>query len=223
MLKEDPRDLATYYRQVSLYSPDSHPEQFPTTDDRLAYWINAYNATAMWNVVVHYPIGSVLDVGPSFLPKKTGFFLAQRFTYGGKNTNLFYLENQVIRKRFKDPRIHFALNCASVGCPQLPQKPFTGKNLDHELDRETRSFINDPTYVRIDSLTSTVHLSSIFDWYRQDFTSWLKKNHPGQDPSLTNYLKLYLSPDNRRHLDALGENPEIQFISYDWKLNDKTR
>ena len=215
-LTENTDTLASYYQQIATTSPDSNPELFPTSDDKLAYWINAYNATVMWNVLQHYPIKSVLDVRP----EKIGFFFNQRFEYGGTTTNLYFIENGVIRKRFSDPRFHFALNCASIGCPKLPQTPFSGDQLDQQLERETRKFINSEEYVRVDPATGTLYLSSIFKWYKKDFTRWLEKQHPSLPPTLASYVRLYAEPMLAAELDALGAGVgRVEFLAYDWSLN----
>ena len=223
-LQQSPGHLGEYYRQVARYSPDSHPALFPNEQDRLAYWINAYNATVMWNVLQHYPISSVKEVDEplllGFLPDLAGFFLFQRFTYGAEETNLYYLEKRVILKRFDDPRVHFALNCASRGCPRLPTKPFTGTKLDEELNREAHLFINDPKYVRIEPAKNRIYLSSIFKWYEKDFTLWLEKEYPRGEISLLEYIKNYSKADRLRAIEELGEDPEVHFLPYDWGLND---
>ena len=94
-LREDPGDLESYYRLIATYSPDSHPDLFPNKDHKLAYWINAYNAAVIKTVLSYYPINSVLDVKQPviffFLSDKSGFFVFQRLTFGGKATSLYYL------------------------------------------------------------------------------------------------------------------------------------
>ncbi|MEM9017672.1 MAG: DUF547 domain-containing protein [Verrucomicrobiota bacterium] len=220
-LKSNPEQLDAFYAQIATYSPDSHPQFFPDREDRLAYWINAYNATVLRTVIEHYPIESVADVEtPFYLPDKSGFFLLQRLTYGGAATSLYFLENNVIRKRFNDPRIHFALNCASIGCPELPRTPFLPKTLDKQLDFETRKFVNDPRQVRFDPKTNTLWLSSIFKWFRSDFT-----RSPGKDEpvDLANYVRHYLHPAKRAQLDSLGPDPKIGFLAYDWSLNAESQ
>ena len=137
-LKQHEGDLDRYFRLLAAFSPDSTPEFFPTETARLAYWINGYNAAPIKTVLHYYPIESVLDVKrPTllfFFPGKSGFFYFQRASFGGKRYSLYHLENKIIRDRFNEPRIHFALNCASTGCPVLPRKAFSAENLDAELE-----------------------------------------------------------------------------------------
>jgi hypothetical protein len=162
----DRADLDRYISAVAARSPDTSPASFPDREHRLSYWLNAYSAWVMQAVLAHYPIRSVRDVRPSLvhrlLPKGTGFFLLQRIRLGGQRTSLYYLENQIVRKRFGEPRIHFALNCASGGCPRLPTGPFEAEGLDDTLNRETRYFVSEKRNVRADLEARTVQLSSIF-------------------------------------------------------------
>lgn len=222
-LKQQPDALERFYAQIASLSPDSTPSLFPSPEDRLAYWINAYNATVMKAVMTHYPIASVEAVKASpflfFLPDLSGFFLLQRMTYGGAQTSLHYIENNVIRKRFQDPQIHFALNCASLSCPQLPQSPFYPQSLAADLLRETEIFINDPQNVSIDAANKTIYLSAIFQWYESDFTDWLSANHPDKPATLVQYIKLYLNAEGLIELSKIGDDPIIKYLAYDWGLN----
>ena len=225
-LKKDPQELEDYYQLIAAYSPDSHPDLFPTDDHRLAYWINAYNAAVIKTVITHYPIESVTDVRPPaalfFLPSKSGFFVFQKPIVGGYQTSLYHLENGVIRKRFSDPRIHFALNCASLGCPRLPRQAFSADTLDSQLDRETRIFVAEHRNVRIDYQNKTIVLSEIFKWYEDDFTDWYRQNHPDHPANLTNYIALYLDSEKAKELKTIEKHFTVLFTPYDWRLNDQS-
>ena len=224
-LSKDSEDLEGYYYLITVYSPDSHPQLFPSEQDKLAYWINAYNAGAIKTVLTYYPIDSVIDVKQPgiffFLSDKSGFFFFQRLTFGGKSTSLYYLENQVIRKRFNDPRIHFAVNCASLGCPRLPRRSFSGEALDRQLDRETRFFLTEERNFKIDHDEKVIFLSSIFKWYEKDFTTWYAAKYPGREASLLRYIELYLSPKRTAELKKIGNDYSLRFVPYDWRLNDQ--
>ena len=226
-LRNDPDDLEEYYYLITIYSPDSHPDLFPSENHALAYWINAYNATAIKTVLTHYPVTSVLDVKQPgilfFLSDKSGFFFFQRLTFGGKTTSLYYLENQVIRKRFGDPRIHFALNCASLGCPRLPRQSFSGESLDRQLDNEARLFLSESRNFRIDHEEKVIYLSSIFKWYEKDFTSWYNERFPKQNSSLLSYIELYLASEKVVELKNIEDSYTLRFIPYDWQLNDQDK
>jgi Protein of unknown function, DUF547 len=223
-LKNDARDLERYYLLLSIYSPDSHPALFLTENSKLAYWLNAYNAAVIKTVLTHYPIFSVGDLKPPFpfffLPSKSGFFLFQRVTFGGKTTNLYFLEHRVIRKRFTDPRVHFVLNCASGGCPRLPRQAFTAEHLDEQLDHETRRFLAEERNFVIDHEEKVVSLSSIFAWYESDFLTWLQRKFPGRSATLLDYVAPYVSVEKAEELQRAASY-DVRFIPYDWRLNDQ--
>jgi hypothetical protein len=224
-LKKDPHDLDLYYQLVAAYSPDSHPDMFPTNNHKLAYWINAYNAAVIKTVITYYPVDSVLKVKPPalffFLPNKSGFFIFQKPIIGRRKMSLYHFENSIIRKRFPDPRVHFALNCASLGCPRMPRQVFTGKNLDEQLDMETRKFVAEERNFKIDYENKMIFLSEIFKWYENDFLSWYRQNYPKKTAGLLNYIALYLAPEKVEELKKVEKNYTLQFIPYDWSLNDQ--
>lgn len=223
-LRENPGDVDLFYQQIAAYSPDSHPQLFADDDARLAYWINSYNLTTIKGVLHNYPIASVAEVAPPallfFFPSKSGFFFFQRFTYGGAETSLYYLENSVIRKRFTDPRYHFGLNCASSSCPQLPRVPFYPDRLDEQLEAEAVKFINATENVLYDEHEKTLHLSAIFDWYDQDFLNWLEITSPGQNLRVVDYILHYLKEETAALINNDRDSLQIEYLPYDWGLND---
>jgi hypothetical protein len=222
--RHDRDDLDRYLARLAAFSPDNAPERFPAEDDRLAYWINAYNASAISLVLANMPIESVEDVPrPAaffFLPRAAGFFVFQRVVLGEKKVSLYSLENGLIRKRFLEPRVHFALNCASNSCPRLPAQAFSAELLDAELEREARRFIGEARNVRLDPATGTgtLHLSSIFDWYEKDFTRWVADRRPELEASLRAYVTLYLAEDTAAAVHDCTDCA-VEFIPYDWGLN----
>ena len=225
-LKNNAADLDRYYFLITAYSPDSHPDLFPTPQSKLAYWLNAYNAAVIKTVLTYYPISSVGDIRPPlalfFFPDKSGFFLFQRVTFGTKSTSLYVVEHQVIRARFADPRVHFALNCASLGCPRLPQDAFSAEQLDTQLNRETRRFLSEERNLAIDHQEKTVWLSSIFDWYEGDFLQWYQSQFPGKKAKLLDYVALYVPQEKAEELQRTATY-QIRFIPYDWRLNEQRR
>ncbi len=222
----DLADLAAlnrYTAWLERVSPDSHAEVFTTRAARLAYWINAYNAWVIRKVLDHYPISSVRDVHSDwlfFLPRLSSFFVFEKITLGGARTNLRALENKIIRKRFRDPRVHFALNCASQSCPRLPTRAFTAAGLEQELARETLRFLNDPAHLRLNRDGSRIELSSIFKWYERDFTEWMKRERTEEPATLQGYLASQLpEPAANKFRDC--RNCRVEFMDYDWSLNDR--
>jgi len=224
-LAADRTALDRYYALVAAVSPETHPAQFPTEHDRLAYWLNAYNAAVLTAVLQYYPIASVRDVRPPtalfFLPRLSGFFLFQRITLGGRTMSLLHLENDIVRARFGEPRIHFALNCASASCPRLPRTAFTGASLEAELEREARRFMADARNVRIDLATRRIELSPIFDWYEDDYLDWLAVHAPDAPHTLSAYVARYAPATQAAALRACADCT-VTFAPYDWSLNDRS-
>lgn len=209
-LAKSPIAINNEYAKIALSSPDSHPQLFPTRNDRLAYWLNAYNISVIYAVTQLHPIESVQDhrpFSPYSLISGGGFFAAQKFTYGGKRHNLYTVENKIVRKRFNDPRIHFGLNCASTSCPDLAQKPFQASTVDQQLDQLTKKFINSPKGVTINHQTKEIQLSAIFKWYAKDF-----------QPSAVAYITPYLE-DSTEIVRAQAQGYTVSYLPYDWSLN----
>ncbi len=211
-LQAQQAELDTLLAILAQVSPSSHPTSFPSQQDKLAYWINAYNLSVL-RAVLHF---SNFDNLIPYL-NKVRFFAVLRFTYGGKDTNLYNLENRWIRPTFQEPRIHFALNCASIGCPHLPREAFIGAQLETQLDREARKFVAQERNVRVDKKTQTIHLSSLFQWFRGDFTEWLdRQKQPSQaSDRILDYINLYRTSSEK--LPTQGYN--VVYIPYDWRLN----
>jgi len=192
-ISADRSKLDEYVGYLALASPENHPELFPTREDQLAYWINAYNALAITAVIDRPGLVSVND-------NKVDFFYATRYPVGGRKLDLYRMEKGVVRPTFDDPRIHFALNCQSGGCPRLPQDTFPSRGLDTVLDAVTTEFVTNPAKVKIDG--TTVSVSQIFEWYAEDFES---------SGGAVGFVRKYRSdvPDGA----TLGP-----YIPYDWTL-----
>ncbi|MCH2187058.1 DUF547 domain-containing protein, partial [Myxococcota bacterium] len=212
-----------YYARLAEFSPDRNPDLFPTQENALAYWLNAYNASAIALVVAHYPISSVKDVRSDalfFLPKLAGFFVLEHVVLGGQKMNLKTLEDKIIRNRFKDPRVHFALNGASRSGPRLRRRAFEGPKLSLQLEAAAFFFIRETRNVSIDPTQGQIVLSPIFKLYRDDFVHWLQINRPDQPASLLNYIAPYLDAQQTNAL-ARCRDCEIEFREFDWALNNQ--
>jgi hypothetical protein len=192
-LKADRNDLERYIIALSKTSPHKEPELFPTEADKLAYWINGYNAYVLYAVTERPTMKSVND-------DVKNFFYFTEYVYGGENISLYKVENDVVRKEFKEPRIHFALNCASGGCPELPAEAFMPDKLEEQLAREATEFCANEKKVRINN--GSVEVSQIFEWYGDDF-----KEAGGPVAFCKKWGRTDL-PDG-----------EVKFIPYDWSLN----
>jgi hypothetical protein len=226
-LDAQPATLEKYVAYLQKYSPKSHPALFPTQNDKLAYYMNAYNAFVLYGVIQNYPgIASVNDVqveGGIKLKEGQGFFYAQKFQMGGEEINLYALENDIIRK-FGDPRIHAAINCASLGCPLLPQHAFHPDKLDQELDQVTRLYLAEARNLKVDDAARAVYLNHIQDWYGEDFKDYVaqKTGKPAKQVSVLEYNTLYTDGELKAAVErALAGGYKLVFVDYDWGLNKK--
>lgn len=209
-LAADRAALDRYVAAIEVTSPRSHPERFAAPGAALAYYLNAYNGLVFAGVLDKGPdIASVWGKSRSGL----GFFVRRKVTVGGERISLKKYEDAWVREGFHDPRIHAALNCASIGCPRLPRVPFTADALDHELDAAVRELVDDPRHVRLDEATGTVHLSKIFDWFRGDFLDH-ERTKGTAEPTLVDYVNRYRSSDAQLPRDAT-----VRFLDYDKGLN----
>lgn len=189
--------LDRYVAWINAVSPTSQPQLFASREAQLAYHLNAYNALAMHAVLEKGIPDTFAGV------RKVGFFYLTKVTVGGTPISLYAYENDVIRK-FDEPRIHFALNCMSVGCPVLPREPFAAAQLEAQLTREARLFVNDPRHVRVDDTARVARISEIFSFFTADFLA--------QAPSLIDYV-------NRYRVVPIPQDFAVQFIPYDWTVN----
>jgi len=175
-------------------------------DDQLAYYINCYNFWTLKLILEHYPgIRSIKEAGSLFRsPWKRKFV-----RLAGGVVSLDEIEQGILRPRFGDPRVHFAINCASKSCPPLAAVPYRGDTLDAALEAATSSFINTPgnTYFKNGSL----HVSRIFDWYAEDF---------GGEKGVWEFVRRYAGPELARQMDAATDHT-LAYTDYDWSLNGK--
>jgi len=209
-LKTHRRDLDEYVRRLEEFSPVNRPDLFPTQAHELAYWMNAYNAFVMRGVVDNYPTRSVRDLGALY-----GFFRHKDYTAGGARMSLVQLENEIIRKRYHEPRIHFGIVCASISCPRLSRQAFTADNLETQLDQLARQFVNERRNLTIDSSSNEVILSAIFKWYKEDF----ERSADGSQKTILDFVGRYANPGNRKLLDSLRKS-RIKYYDYDWSINE---
>lgn len=171
------------------------PQDAWTADDKKAYWINAYNAYTVKLVCDNLPLKSIRDIGE---PWKKKFI-----KIGGEMMDLDHIENGILRKEFDDPRIHFAINCASVSCPSLLNQAYHARTLNAQLDEATKRFINDPLRNKLGA--EKMQLSSIFDWFKADFT---------KAGTVVQFIQRYTEV-------KLAANAAISYLEYDWGLNGK--
>lgn len=169
-------------------------------DEQLAFYLNAYNAWILHRILQDYPTDG--PGGGGFFGRRK-FFGSENITVAGKKTSFSLLENKIIRPRFKEPRTHFALNCASASCPPLNTRAFRGETLDETLDALTRNFINkNRKGVIAKNGGKKLEVSKIFDWYQEDFRG-----------GTVTYL-------NKYRTKKLPKNAKVSFQKYHWTLNE---
>lgn len=214
-LKSELPALKTFIDQISAVSPESHSQLFPDGGEQLRYWMTAYNAWVLYIAASEYPSKSALW---NFV----GLFRNRDIRIGGRASSLEEVEHKIIRKRYKEPRIHFYINCAAASCPALQQGAIPpGKTFD-VLDQAAKRFINDTKHVKYDPAAKKLYLSKIFDWFADDFLTYLKEKKGIPQPHISQYILMYLDGPTR---DALQNTPvreiSISYFSYNKTLNEQ--
>ena len=204
-LQARPDDLEAFLGTLAAARPESLAPA-----EALAFWSNAYNAVVLRHVLDRYPeIESVKAVD--------GFFDKLTFPVAGAERTLDEIETR--GRDLGDPRIHFAVVCASTSCPDLPDEPFRGAGMDEQLDRLTRAFLADPTKgMRYDAGSDTLYLSSIFKWYAGDFTGGSTVVAFFARGGVADWVRAQLPPEVAARI---GASPKVRYLEYDWSLNDR--
>ena len=182
--------------------------------ERLAFWINAYNAYTIELINKYEERASIKNISEGIGFERTkGPWKEPIVKAAGKTYSLDDVENGIIRKQFREPRIHFALVCAAMSCPPLRSEAYTGAKLDAQLDSQARTFVLDEARgSRVDVKNAVVHASRIFDWYKDDFG--------GSDAAIAQYLAQYYPVSPAKQL-LLGGHFKLEFLDYDWTLNSR--
>jgi hypothetical protein len=196
--------LRTYLRQLSA----AEPKKLTTTADQLALLINAYNAFVVDGVIAHKIRDSVQD----FQFDGKGFFDVDEHIFCGQTVSLNQIEHELIRKRFKDPRVHMALVCAAESCPAIRREAYVGRQLAQQLDDQCRLFANSPKYVAYDASQSRLQLSPILKWYGSDW-----EQQGGYLPWLAARVE---DPELKAAITRAAQGQlAVEFATYDWSLN----
>lgn len=176
--------------------------------EQRAYWINFYNAATIKLVLDRYPLASILDIdiSPGLFAK--GPWGARRYKAIGENLSLDDMEHRILRPIWNDPRTHYAVNCASLGCPNLATRAYTAANMEALLDEGARAYVNHRRGARVEN--GKLIVSSIYEWFRSDFG--------GDDAGVIEHLKRYAAPELAAKLAGVRE---ISDDGYDWSLNDQ--
>ncbi len=200
--KVTPEDRAALENYIGMLervriSDYNRPEQF-------AYWVNLYNAVTIRTILDEYPVASIRDINDGFL--SPGPWDRKLVTVEGQPLSLNDIESRILRPLWDDPRAHYAINCASIGCPNLEGSAFRGVGLENRLDAAARRFINNARGVRIEE--GALIVSSIFAWFRVDYG--------GSEAAVLEHLRAYADADLKA---ALAGRTKIDGYEYDWGLN----
>ena len=175
-------------------------------NEQMAFYINAYNAWAIKLILSRYPdVKSIWDLG-SRIFRWNSPFKKKMARIDGKEMSLDDIEHGILRPRFKDPRVHFAVNCASKSCPPLRSEPYRGGGLDQQLDEAARAFINDTRNNRLEG--KKLYISSIFKWFEEDF---------GED--IVGFFLKFAHGDLKKGLESERGQIQVEYLDYDWSLN----
>lgn len=192
LMKANISKIKAYLSHLEKTSPQTNWSK----NEKLAYWINLYNASTVYLVASNYPVSSITKInGGKPWDKK---FVKS----GAKVYSLNDIENNIVRPKFKDPRIHAALNCAAVSCSKLLNGAYLSESLDAQLDKQVRAWVNDSSKNKLNG--NKVQISQIFDWYKVDFKG-------GVVPFLNKYLSTSV---------AVQSNAKISYLEYNWVLNE---
>jgi hypothetical protein len=218
----DPGGLDAYIQSLSAVTA---AELSGFSDaQKLAFWINAYNAFTIQIILDHYPIRSrLLSAAPDNSIKQIedvwdDFYLVT----AGDRFSLNRIEHDILRKEFREPRIHVAINCASRGCPPLRHEPYVADRLDRQLDDQSRRFARNPTQVRLDRDRRVLHVSKVFSWFGDDFVGEYSWSGPGPregvEAAVLGFVHAHLPPGDRSYLETTAV--EIRYLDWDWTLNE---
>jgi len=204
-VKADP----SYARALNALA-ESRPEALTSDAERIAFWINAYNLAAIKAVLDQYPTRSIKDGGSLLSP----IWKKKVVTVGGTAYALDDIEHGILRKAFREPRVHFAIACASLSCPDLRVEPYDPARLDAQLDEQAAAFLSNATKgLQPGADGRTARVSSIFKWFAGDFSV---------SGGVAAFIRARSSPVVAARLGALTD-AGLSYLDYDWSLNDTAR
>ncbi len=226
-IKAESQDLENFIRNLDSFEPQTY-ETF-STKEKIAFWINVYNALTLKVIIDHYPIQSSrlksLRYPKNSIRQIPGVWDKITFSIGKENLSLDFIEHEILRKEFDEPRIHMALVCAALGCPPLLNEPYRGDTIDSLLDQQARIFLSNKQKFFIDENRHIVFVSSIFKWFGEDFINRYSpetgfERHSQKDQAVLHFISLYVSENQRNFLKQ--SKYKIKYIKYDWTLNERT-
>lgn len=226
-LKAKPQRLENFVAAIGKLAPNSYNKW--NDKEKIAFWLNAYNALTLKAIIDNYPIKSSFfrsRVYPrNSIRQISGVWDRITFSVMGKDLTLEHIEHKILRKEFSEPRIHLALVCAAKGCPPLRSEPYTGKKLDEQLGDQSRKFLANPEKFRFDSLKRVLHISPIFKWFGDDFIKITTKKKPfiqysNKEAAILEFVSKYLAEDHA-FFKPSRKAIRIKYFDYDWSLNEQ--
>lgn len=211
-LKQHREDLDNYVASLESLSEENYNKM--NRNEKMAFWVNAYNAITLRVIIDHYPIkrqGLIGLVFPSnSIRQIPGAWDRITHSVMGKGMTLNEIEHQILRKQFHDPRIHFALVCASIGCPEMRNEPYKGVKLDSQLSDQIHRFLSDPQKAHYNAQKLTLYLSPIFKWFKSDFDA---------AGGILSFIRSHSQIVPFKDLPAATK---IEWLGYDWSLNERS-
>ncbi|HEY0095029.1 MAG TPA: DUF547 domain-containing protein, partial [Archangium sp.] len=202
-------ELTAYLRSLEAPGPEDYAGF--TREQRLAFWVNVYNAYTVRLILDHYPLKSIRRIGWLPLAAFRARFIPLRVLGGKEKLSLWQVEHTHLRRELDEPRIHFAIVCASRSCPKLRSEAYRASEVDAQLEDAARGFVRDSFRNRVDPARGRAEVSRIFKWYRGDF------ERDGR--TLGESIARYAEPAQAEVLRKLGSRPG--FLDYDWGLNGR--
>ena len=226
-LKANPQELKAFVTQLDQLDRIVYGQW--NDQEKIAFWINVYNALTLQAIIDNYPIQASFWKSAIY-PKNSirqigGVWDELQFGVMGKKMTLDDIEHIVLRTEFNEPRIHIALVCAAIGCPPLRNEPYSGERLDAQLNDQARKFLNNPIKFHLNTQTATVALSPIFKWFGADFvktygTDKKFSDHSNAERAVLNFISAYLDDGDLSYLTTGAYS--IEYLDYDWSLNERT-
>jgi len=206
------KSLDKYLEQLTNTNPDT----IKNSNDRMAFWINAYNAYTLKAIVDNYPVESINDLHSG------GLILGSIFSttvwdkdfviVNNEETSLNTIEHKILRKKFNEPRIHFAIVCASISCPPLRNEAFEGYKLEDQLTDQAQLFLNDETRNKFELESKEASISKIFDWFDEDFGD--------NDEKVFQFISKYVPDNISKSIKENVSDWDIDYLDYNWNLNE---
>lgn len=245
-LKDSVFLLDEYIKKLSGVTTEQYERW--TAKQKLAFWINAYNAFTLKVITDNYPITrSWTLIGIFYAPSNSilqipGVWTDIKFEAAGRSVTLDHIEHEIIRKKFDEPRIHAAINCASISCPDLRGESYTSERLDYQLDQASYEFVNDEKkgfrivrgeaehdsqvsgFYRVSDKPGEIKISRIFRWFGEDFEGHYDdeghfENRPPSLRGVLGYITKYIESDKKREF-LKNNRYRVSYLGYDWGLND---